>query len=300
MGIFNRKPGFLKPGKGVERNAKKKNAFFRFFEVLYRKFNKIVILNIIYTICILPIICGVIVLLTAAFQLSDDLVRGSFLISNVLQIVSNIPVPVSLGLLIIDLILFGPLTAGFSYMLRNYADERHAWFSDFFSRTFTNFKQGIVLGLIDALVFVSVILYLAADISALKGSGMYYVYFALKTAACLIALFYVFMRFYTYNITVTFELSVRDILKNSAIFAVLGFVRNIIAFVAIVATVFAFTSTWVIDAVLLVMFLFSFCGFIVSYTTYPVIKKYMLKAQSDNGEDESSEDLIEEEYSEND
>lgn len=291
MGIFNRKPGFLKPGKGVEKNGRKKNAFFRFFEVLYRKFNKIVILNLIYTACILPVICGVIVFLTAAFQLSDELVRGSFLISNVLQIVSNIPTPVSIGLLVIDLVLFGPFTAGFSYMIRNYADERHAWFSDFFSRAFSNFKQGVVLGLLDAIVFVSVILYLAADISALQGSGMYYMYFALKTAACLIALIYVFMRFYTYNIAVTFELPLKDILKNSAIFAVLGFVRNVIAFVAIVATVFAFTSTWVIDAVLLVIFLFSFCGFIASYTTYPVIKKYMLNEEKDACVEEFEEDM---------
>lgn len=291
MGLFDRKPGFLKPGKGVERNERKKNAFFRFFELLYRRFTKLFILNIIYAICILPIICGVIVLLTGAFQLPDEVVRGSFLISNVLHIVSNMPPALSLGLLIVDLIFFGPLTAGFTYMMRNYSTERHAWLSDLFSRAMENFKQGFALGIIDAVVFMSVILYLAADISGLQGSGMYYLYFALKTAACLIAVFYVFMRFYTYTITVTFELSMKDILKNSAIFAVLGFVRNVIASVAIASALFAFTSTWIIDAVLILTFLFSFCGFIGMFTTYPIIQKYMLPEDAEDSE-ELQEDEI--------
>ncbi len=289
MGLFDRKPSFLKPGKGVERNERKKNAFFRFFELLYRRFTKLFILNIIYAICILPIICGVIVLLTGAFQLSDEVVRGSFLISNVLHIISNIPPALSLALLVIDLIFFGPLTAGFTYMMRNYSTERHAWLSDLFSRAKANFKQGLVLGLIDTVVFLSVILYLAADISGLQGSGMYYLYFALKTAACLIAVFYVFMRFYTYTIAVTFELSIKDILKNSAIFAVLGFVRNVIASIAIASAVFAFTSTWIIDAVLILAFLFSFCGFIGMFSTYPVIKKYMLPEDNDDIEEDNEQ-----------
>ena len=291
MGLFDRKPGFLKPGKGVERNERKKNAFFRFFELLYRRFTKLFILNIIYAICILPIICGVIVLLTGAFQLPDEVVRGSFLISNVLHIVSNMPPALSLGLLIVDLIFFGPLTAGFTYMMRNYSTERHAWLSDLFSRAMANFKQGFVLGVIDAVVFTSVILYLSADISGLQGSGMYYLYFALKTAACLIAVFYVFMRYYTYTIAVTFELTMKDILKNSAIFAVLGFVRNVIASIAIASALFAFTSTWIIDAVLILTFLFSLCGFIGMFTTYPIIQKYMLPEDTEDSE-ELQEDEI--------
>ncbi len=295
MGLFNRKPSFLKPGKGVERNERKKNAFFSFFELLYRRFTKLFILNIIYAICILPIICGIIVLFTGAFQLSDEVVRGSFLISNVLHIISNMPPALSLTLLVIDLVFFGPLTAGFTYVLRNYATERHAWLSDLFSRAKANFKQGLILGLIDTVVFLSVVLYLAADISGLQGSGMYYLYFALKTAACLIAVFYVFMRFYTYTIAVTFELSIKDILKNSAIFAVLGFVRNVIASVAILSAVFAFTSTWIIDAVLILTFLFSFCGFIGMFSTYPIVQKYMLS--EDNGgieeQEEETSDVVE-------
>lgn len=294
MGLFNNKPGFLKPGKGVERNARKKNAFFRFFELLYRKFTKLFILNIIYAICILPIICGVIVLVTGAFQLSDELVRGSFLISNVMHIVSNMPSWLSIALLVIDLIFFGPLTAGFTYMLRNYSTERHAWLSDFFSRAMANFKQGLLFGLLDAVVFLSVILYLAADISGLKGSGMYYFYFILKTAACLIAVFYVFMRYYTYTIAVTFELPIKDILKNAAIFAVLGFVRNVIATVAIASAVFAFTSTWIIDAVLILTFLFAFCGFIGMFSTYPIVQKYMMPKDDDDEENLPEEEAIDE------
>lgn len=289
MGLFSKSSAPKLPQRReIGKNDRQKNAFFRFFELLYRKFTKIFVLNIIYALCILPVICGVIVLLTIAFKLPDELIRESYLIGITMSLVSRLPGFISLPILIADLILFGPLTAGFTYILRNYATEQHAWFSDFFSKAKENFKQGIGLGLIDALVFTSVVLYMALDITALAGTGTYYFYLFLKIAALIIGLIYVFMRFYTYTIMVTFELKLKDILKNAAIFTVLGFFRNVIAFVAIAATVFAFTSTKIVDIVLLFTFMFAFCGFIANFTTYPIIEKYMLK------KDEPEEEYCEE------
>lgn len=289
MGFFGGKPGFIKEGKGVERDAKKKNAFFRFFELLLRKFTKLFLLNIVYVICISPLICGAVVLVTGTFQLSEEVIRGSFLISRIMWLASHIPLWLNFTLLAVDIVFFGPLTCGFTYMLRNYATERHAWFSDFFSKSMENFKQGFVMGIVDVVVCVSFILYAGLDISPLRGEGMYYFYVFMKSAAWVIALFYIFMRFYLYTIAVTFELPLKDVFKNASIFAVLGFFRNILATICCVATIFAFTSTWIIDLVLLVSILFSFCGFIGMFTTYPVIQKYMLPKEDTEDEVQTEE-----------
>ena len=105
------------------------------------------------------------------------------------------------------------------------------------------------MGIVDVVVCVSFILYAGLDISPLRGEGMYYFYVFMKSAAWAIALFYIFMRFYLYTIAVTFELPLKDVFKNASIFAVLGFLRNILATICCVATISSLlpppgSSTW--------------------------------------------------------
>lgn len=58
MGLFSYK-SFYKPGKGVEKDAPEKNAFFRFFEIYGRKFWRFLEVNIIYVIVLLPMLLTV-------------------------------------------------------------------------------------------------------------------------------------------------------------------------------------------------------------------------------------------------
>lgn len=48
--------GYSKPGKGVKRDAPQKKRFFQFFELFFRKFGKLVQLNLLYLLFCLPII----------------------------------------------------------------------------------------------------------------------------------------------------------------------------------------------------------------------------------------------------
>lgn len=56
MSLFNTLTGYNKPGPGVEKNQPKKKRFFLFFELYFRKFTKLVQLNLLYLICCLPIV----------------------------------------------------------------------------------------------------------------------------------------------------------------------------------------------------------------------------------------------------
>lgn len=58
MGLFSYK-SYYKPGKGVDKDAPEKNAFFRFFEIYGRKFWRFIQVNLIYLVILLPILLTV-------------------------------------------------------------------------------------------------------------------------------------------------------------------------------------------------------------------------------------------------
>ncbi len=52
FGLFN----YSKPGPGVDKDAPKKKRFFLFFELYFRKFWKLVQLNLLFIVCCIPIV----------------------------------------------------------------------------------------------------------------------------------------------------------------------------------------------------------------------------------------------------
>ena len=52
FGLFN----YSKPGPGVDKNAPKKKRFFLFFELFFRKFWKLIQLNLLFLVCCIPIV----------------------------------------------------------------------------------------------------------------------------------------------------------------------------------------------------------------------------------------------------
>lgn len=52
FGLFD----YTKPGKGVDKNAPQKKRFFHFFELYFRKFWKLITLNLIYILFCIPIV----------------------------------------------------------------------------------------------------------------------------------------------------------------------------------------------------------------------------------------------------
>lgn len=55
MALFSYK-SYYKPGKGVEKDAPQKNAFFRFFEIYGRKFWRFIEVNVIFLVVLLPML----------------------------------------------------------------------------------------------------------------------------------------------------------------------------------------------------------------------------------------------------
>lgn len=172
----------------------------------------------------------------------------------------------------------GPITAGYTYIVREYSREHHCWLlSDFFERCKSNFKQGILLWIIDLAV-----LYLFTIAIRFYGqSGM----IILQYVIILMAVIYAIMHIYVYQMMVTFDLPLKSILKNSLLLAIakapaslLILFLNIIIYAVIPIAVMVTTkSSIVILTTLLVevLILPPITSFAINFYIDPILDKYI-------------------------
>ena len=108
-----------------------------------------------------------------------------------------------------------------------------------------------------------------------------------------IGIIYLLMRCYIYLQMLTFDLSIRKILKNSLIFAFLGFKRTFLAFLG-TALLLALTVIFAMSGMLLalaiampLMILFSNSAYMCTYAAYFKIKEVMIDPY--DNEDQASD-----------
>lgn len=273
---------FNKPGKGVDPDAPKKHPFLLFWELLGRKFFKYITLNLMYFVILLPIIifgyAGFYGWLVKIIPAGDETVV-SLLMDLFASVYNFVPDFLHLPLLVLSALLYGPFTCGLTYILRNYAREEHAFISDFFSKTRENWKQGLIFGLMDMLAVVilwvnfNYLMLIDANSMGIELFGVF-----VKYLTIVLFVFYLFMRNYTFQLIVTVDLSVRAILKNAWLFAILGLGRNIIVLLgsAVTLAVVLFIHP-IIEMFAVPLIALSFLTFLSVYTTYPLIEKYIIK-----------------------
>ncbi len=279
MGLFTR--DFSKPGKGVEKDEPQKNALFHFFELVGRKFFRLITFNLFYLVCMLPIVIAFYNLLYTWLLELSGIAEGEAVILPVLAdlfrvIYTFVPQFLHIPLLVVSIILYGPITMGFTYVLRNFVREEHAWTSDFFSRAFSNFKQGLFFGLLD--VAVTFIFYINWNYGALIGGDIGIIAIIVRCIAAVVYVYYLFMRNYFYQQAVTVNLSVVQIIKNAAIFGVAGIGRNLLAVVlslAICAVCLLLHP--LVELLLVPTLMFSMAGFVSVYCTYPITDKFIVQ-----------------------
>lgn len=264
------------PFNSQKTNEKEKRAFIKYFEIIFSNASKLISLNLIYFAFLIPVLCVSIYTVCILFNISPEFIQSVYFMHLAVWIMESIPLPVILILFLFSAIIYGPLTAGFTYCIRNIAVSRHCWVSDMFSKAKSNFKQGLVFGLVDLIVISSCLLYLSSNTSVLAGSGLI-TFRVAQILSVIVTLIYLWIRFYSYTIAVTFDMKIKDIFKNTLIFCVLGFFRNIVAVFVSAFIIFTFISTPRVDIVLIAVLIFSLCRFTSVFSTYPVIEKYMLK-----------------------
>lgn len=262
---------FNKEGKGVAKDAPNKKRFFVFFEILWRHAFQIIGINFIYFVVTLPLFLFMFMYIFQAMGIEVDVIAANSLF-KVSAAFFNLNNYVKWGLIALSAILYGPATCGLTYVMRNFAREEHTWaFSDFFERSWKNFGQGLIVGIIDILFILNASMYLALDTQSLAPGDGYLAVF--KYIAIIVAVLYFIMRNYIYLMIVTFKIKFMAIIKNSALFVVLNFGRNLLNLVFMLLILFLSTGFTVFC---MAIFSFAIARFIEIFNALPAINRYML------------------------
>ena len=277
MGIFFN--SYNKPGKGIDPDAPQKRSFFRFFDIFFRKLSHFSRANLLYSAALIP------TYIIAFFVVS-------FIILNTVGEILGMQDGAGFTVIILTVIFTnfyisvmgaGPATAGMTYIMRNFAREEHAWIgSDFKDNVKSNFKQSIIVFVID--IVVTVVMFYAIYIYGQMSGAISY----LKYFLYVISFIYMMMHMYIYPIMVTFKLSVKDIYRNSFIFALGKLPSNFLVMIAlffihIVIPILILYFGGKFFAIMLIIYLIaeiviimSLTQFLVNFKVYPKIKTYML------------------------
>ena len=282
FGLFD----YTKEGPGVPKDAPPKSRFRIFFEVLGRKFWNLIKVNLLFGIFNIPALIFLVfftgylhLLITQNLGLSPDDISSTLFFGAI---------PLMTIFICLPLITVGPAQAGMTYILRNYSREEHAfiWW-DFKENARKNFKQGMIVGLINTVVTVLVLFDIYFYIS-------YRTENLIITAASvlIIVAFLVFMMMsmYIYPMMVTFNLSIKQLYKNAFLFAIMKFIPNLL--ILIVSFVFIYFSFYypVIGYVLFALFTMAFVSYLTNFYVYSKIDKYMIQPslEGENDEEDSS------------
>ncbi|MBO4897326.1 MAG: DUF624 domain-containing protein [Clostridia bacterium] len=261
MGLIYR---FSKSGKGITKEEALKRSYFN---ILWRKLSRLSVLNILYFLCNI-VFFALSVFLMWGFFTGDENELADFFI-NISKGRALLPI-----LPFVPLMFTGPTTAGLTYVCRNFARQEHAFVaSDFFEHTKKNFKQGMLAGIILTLVFY---LYLNAAV-------YYYLNFPSSAViSAVLGCFLIIASFYVYPLMVTFDMSLKDIFKNSILFALSNLPWNLLTLAALVAVhgllVLFLSSLHIVFAViiwvvLMAVFLIAWSSFTINFTTWGAIQK---------------------------
>lgn len=294
MALFGKS---AKEGKGVEKRTGDESGLKVFFEIYFRKFWKLCEVSVLYLIACIPtfvvtmIVSGLISsrVIDTLMPLIEIVLKESGVESG-LMVAYSASFDLAIRLIISSVVTalwgMGPVTAGYTYILRNYSREEHAWvWSDFWEHTWKNFKQSICVWIIDVAMFTALV-YAFLFYSSQTG-----VLGAMKYVVVSIFLLYTIMHFYIYQMIVTFDMKLKDIYRNSFLFTFMALPKNFLVLIAVMCIHLVFPylginfvyfgermGFWVIYIALGIFVLQSLSGLVINFSAHYTIKKYMLDA----------------------
>ena len=273
---------YSKPGPGVQKDEPQKSAPIRFFEIYGRKFSKLVQLNLIFFVPFLVCALLAFLLYLSPTHFMLTLPSGEGISTLDIWTLYVVPSPV---------ILLAPFTAGLTYVTRNFAREEHAfvWY-DFRQAVQKNWKAFLLNGVVFYLVYVILSFALIYYFNAAKDNPFFYVAFWF---CFVLAILFLFAQYYVPMMLVTFDLKLRQVYRNAAVFILAGLFRNILITAILVALFILFFGvipvmplTILLFVVLAAIWAFSFVSYLINFIIYPVIDQYMIQPAKRKMEEE--------------
>lgn len=291
-----------KKGKGVDKKEleeAKKMGWGYFFKLLGRSIRKLTGLNLTFLLCNIVILF---VLYGISGQMDDYVsapsnplygqlygimlndrspsvmaLNGIIGVSSSIRVVSTAS-KVFIYLSALLVFTLGLSAVGMTYVVRGIVRSEYvSTWSDFFGAIKKNFKQGIIISVLDALI----LFILGYDFIQYRANAGAFLYGTFYIAIIVFLLTYLVMRYYIYTILVTFDLPITKIFKNAFLLSVLGIKRNIVLLLGSALVVFASINLFLIlpgiGLILPGIFTIALLWYIGIYCTYPVINKYMIE-----------------------
>lgn len=286
LGLFG---NYDKPGPGVNKDEPPKAAPVRFFEIFFRKFSKLVQLNLIF---LLPTLVALALMVGIYFSpLHFILQLGESMQLDVWALYA-VPLP---------LVFLAPFTAGLTLVTRNYAREEHAFvWSDFWSAVKSNWKYFLLNGAICYVAFLVLSFSMIYYYNQTAREWLFYIPFWL---CIVLAILFVFAQYYLPIMFVTFDLKFGQAYKNAFIFSMAGFWRNILITVILGGSIFLAVAVVPIMGLTLIIFLllflfliFAFVSYLINFTVYPMIDRYLIKPYEQRLDEEKNGPKKEEKF----
>lgn len=178
----------------------------------------------------------------------------------------------------LPIITIGPATAALNYVCRNFSQAKPvSFFSDFIEKCKEHFRQGIVVGLIQAVL--AFVLWWSFNAWTLDMPDTVPLPTGLKTVAVVLIFFVAYLlicgSFYLYPMMASFDLTVKQLIRNSVILAMTQLWRNLV--IVAVGGILGFVSLFFFPLTLPIplFFLFSFTAYLGNSLVFPVLKKYV-------------------------
>jgi len=318
FGLFD----YNKEGPGVYLNEPEKGPVKTFMAILGRKFWKIITVNLMYMLFSLPAL--ILAFLAGMYiipfivpeslaPILENLMTGDIqqtaedvMESGATELFVFFTFIFSMLLVGLQLIVFGPVHAGITIIFRNYSREEHAFlWGDFKETLRKNWKQSSVTSIVSFILLiimsVNYSFYANGDMidnPLIKG--------ALTGFIILIGLMFVIMHMYIYPMMITFKVTLKQLYKNSLLFAIAKLPKNvgimllnifILAIIPIILLFIPFSFAFI-----LFIFYYVFLGFglsllLTNFYVYRQLKRYMIDPAiiEDEENKESLEEIPEQE-----
>ncbi|MDE6101583.1 MAG: DUF624 domain-containing protein, partial [Ruminococcus sp.] len=258
MGIFSN--DYESRGSGIAKNAPKKTGIRLFFEIFFRKFWKLIQVNMLYFVFFIPI-----------FMILASL---SFIKNSTLALICA---GLSLVLFVVNI---GPATAGMTKIMRNYVLEKHSFIvHDFFKSFKANFKTASLIGFIDCFIMLSVyasfqVYPLLAEMAETK---LMYIPMVITLSLAIVIMM---MNYYIFLMLIATNLSFKNLVKNSFALAFVALKQNIITFVITAVTTVGMFLLYIYMRPLFLMLIpfmpMAFIWFLTCFNSYPMIQKFVI------------------------
>lgn len=268
---------YTKPGKGVEKRDPNQPRHQIFAEILPRNIWRLIKLNTLYLLVSLPLFLVTLLVMNVLSTQILGMFAGELLEkSSSNDIVGfNLMINLMLSFWFTVFLGQGPITAGLTYIVREYGNERPCWYiSDFFEQIKLNFKQGFLLWILDIVVicsgFLACLYYTATNMHILT-----------IMILCSIIV-YILAHIYIYQIMITYKLKLRHIFKNAILISIGKLPRSLLILVCqilvyivlpILILFYGNDESFLIMLVIEIALLPSLSAFTINFCIYPTLKK---------------------------